>query len=207
MDMYAYMIYTEKAAEKSIRLYKVLESRLEKQGIRIRNVNLKDFKKEVERLKKVYNLAWEKNWGFVPFTDAEFDYMADGLKMLADEEFCYIAEADGEPVGFSISLPNANEITRTFKKGRLLPFNIIKLLLKKKKTKHVRIAATGVIEDYRRKGIEAIFFAKNILEARKRKLIGGEASWILESNEEMMAAADKLNGELYKTYRLYSSKL
>jgi len=207
MDMYAYMIYTEKAAEKSIRLYNVLESRLEKQGIKVRNVNLKDFKNEVERLKKVYNLAWDDNWGFVPFTDAEFDYMADGLKMLADEKFCYIAEANGEPVGFSISLPNANEITRTFNKGRLLPFNIIKLLLRKKKTKHVRIAATGIIQAYRRKGIEAIFFAKNILEARKRNLVGGEASWILESNEEMMAAAEKLNGELYKTYRLYSSKL
>ena len=126
------------------------------------------------------------------------------MKLLVDEKFAYIAEHNGEPVGFSISLPNINEITQCFKKGRLLPFNIFKLLLRKKKVQSVRIAAAGVLEQYRKKGIEAIFFSKNILEARERNLIGGEASWILENNKDMMLAAEKLNGKLYKTYRLYS---
>ena len=123
--------------------------------------------------------------------------MADGLKMIAIEDFAYMAEHNGEPIGFSISLPDLNEITKGFKKGRLLPFNIFKLLMNRKKTSCVRILATGVKEEYRKKGIEAIFFAKNILEARKRNLKGGEASWILESNEEMVLSAEKLNGEKY----------
>lgn len=203
MDMYAYMIDSKLVSDKSIKLAKMLEERLAKGGIKIRNISLKSFKQEVGKLKKVYNAAWENNWGFVPFTDREFNHMADGLKMVAEEEFAYMAEHEGEPIGFSISLPDINEITKSFKKGRLLPFNIIKLLLNRKKTSYVRIAATGVKEEYRRKGIEAIFFAKNILEARKRNLKGGEASWILESNEEMVLSAEKLNGNRYKTYRLY----
>jgi predicted GNAT family acetyltransferase len=203
MDMFAFMIDTQKASEKSIKLSRLLEQRLAKGGITIRNISLKSFKDEVIKLKKVYNAAWEKNWGFVPFTDKEFNHMADGLKMIAIEDFAYMAEHNGEPIGFSISLPDINEITKDFKKGRLLPFNIFKLLMNRKKTSCVRILATGVKEEYRKKGIEAIFFAKNILEARKRNLKGGEASWILESNEEMVLSAEKLNGEKYKTYRLY----
>ena len=204
MDLYAFMIYTQKASDKSIRIISMLEERLKRQGIQVRNINVKDWKNEVVKVKSIYNSAWENNWGFVPFTEREFDHLAEGLKLLVDTKFAYIAEHDGIPVGFSISLPNINEITKDFKKGRLLPFNILKLLLRKNKAKTVRILATGVIEDYRKKGIEGIFFAKNILEARARNLIGGEASWILESNTEMVTAAEKLNGELYKTYRLYS---
>lgn len=204
MDLHAFMIHSFEASEKSIKLAGLLENRLKGQGITIRNLNLKDWKNEVVRVKKIYNLAWENNWGFVPFTDGEFKHLAEGLKLLVDEKFAYMAEHNGEPVGFSISLPNINEITKTFNKGRLFPFNIIKLLLRKKKVKTVRIAAAGVLEDYRKKGIEGIFFAKNILEARERNLIGGEASWILETNGDMMRAAEKLNGQLYKTYRLYN---
>lgn len=203
MDLYAYMIHSFEASDKSIKLSQMLEERLKRTGITIRNISLKKFSEEVSKIKKVYNAAWENNWGFVPFTESEFKHLADGLKMLADEDFAYIAEHDGEAVGFSISLPNINEITINFKKGRLFPFNIFKLLLNKKKVKSVRILATGIIEDYRKKGIEAIFFAKNILEARKRNLVGGEASWILESNQEMVASAEKLNGIKYKTYRIY----
>lgn len=207
MDLYAYMIYSFEASDKSIKLSQMLEERLKRTGIHVRNISLKNFSDEVAKIKKVYNAAWEDNWGFVPFTDREFAHLADGLKMLADEDFAYIAEHDGVPVGFSISLPNINEITINFKKGRLLPFNIFKLLLNRKKVKNVRILATGIKEEYRKKGIEAIFFAKNILEARKRNLVGGEASWILESNQEMVNSAEKLNGIRYKTYRIYKYPL
>ncbi len=207
MDLYAFMIYSLEASDKSIKLSQMLEDRLKRTGITIRNISIKNFKAEIAKIKQIYNEAWENNWGFVPFTDSEFKHLADGLKMLADEDFAYIAEHDGRAVGFSISLPNINEITINFKKGRLFPFNIFKLLLNKKKVKTVRILATGILEEYRKKGIEAIFFAKNILEARKRKLIGGEASWILESNQEMVSSAEKLNGIKYKTYRIYKLPL
>ncbi len=207
MDLFAYEIPTKTVSDKSIKLSKLIEERLKRQGITIRNMNIKKLKQEVPGLFKIYNSAWENNWGFVPMSRAEIEHMANELKLIADPDFSYIAEHNGEAVGFSVSLPNINEITKSFKKGRLLPFNIFKLLFGKKKIKTVRIIMTGVTEAYRKKGIEAIFFAKNILEARKRNLDGGEASWILESNAEMVTAAEKLNGNKYKTYRLYNYKL
>lgn len=203
MDLFAYMIYTNKVSERSVKLASMIEERLARTGIKVRLVNLKDFKNEIAKIKSVYDQAWEKNWGFNPPTEAEFDHLAEGLKMLVDANFCYIAEDKGKPIGFSISLPDINEIVKTMPKGRLFPFGIFKLLMRKKKTKYVRIATLGVIEEYRKKGIEAIFFAKNILQAKKQNLIGGEASWILENNQMMVQGAEKLNGEKYKTYRIY----
>ncbi len=207
MDLYAYMIYTKNVSEKSVKLADVIQKRLEKKGIIIRQINMKDFKNEVAKIKGVYNKAWEKNWGFVPATDKEFEFLAEGLKLIVNPQYALIAEHEGNFVGFALTIPNINEITINFKKGQLFPFNILKLLTKKNKTKYVRIITLGVIEGYRKLGIEAVFFAKIIKAGKKNNIIGGEASWILENNEMMNMAAEKLNGEKYKTYRIYKKAL
>ena len=207
MDLYAYMIYTSKVSEKSIQLADAIEKRLATKGITIRNISIKDLNQETERVKNIYNSAWEENWGFVPFTDAEFEYLKNDLKLILDPNFGFIAEKDGEPIGFNLTLPNINEILQKNKRGKLFPFGIFRLLLGKSKTKTVRILAMGVKEEFRKLGIEAVFFAKNILEAKRKNLIGGEASWVLENNESMRKSAEHLNGEKYKTYRLYKMTL
>ncbi|MGB4960396.1 MAG: GNAT family N-acetyltransferase, partial [Saprospiraceae bacterium] len=207
MDLYAYMIYTDKVSEKSIRIAEAVENRLKSKGITIRNVNLKDIDNEAKKIKKVYNAAWDENWGFVPFTDAEFEYLKNDLKMLLDPRFAYMAEKDGEAIGFGLTLPDINEVLIKNKRGKLFPFGIFRLLWGKNKTKYVRILALGVVAEYRKMGIEAIFFAKNIQEAKRRGILGGEASWVLDNNESMKAAAEHLNGEKYKTYRLYKTSI
>ncbi len=207
MDLFAYMIYAKDVSDKSVRLASMIQKRLEKKGITIRTVNMKDFKNEVAKIKEVYNKAWENNWGFVPATDKEFDFLAEGLKMIVIPEYVLVAEYEGKFIGFALTIPDINEITKDFKKGKLFPFNIFKLLLKKKKTKFVRIITLGVIEGYRKLGIEAVFYAKIIESARKNNLIGGEASWILENNEMMNKAAENLKGVKYKTYRIYTKDL
>lgn len=206
-DLLAYILYTKKASEKSIRLALSLEERLQRQGITFRPITKKTLDEDVAHIRSIYNDAWSKNWGFVPMTDKEITHLANELKMLLSPDWCYVAEDKGEPVGFGITLNNINEITKGFKKGRLFPFNILKLLRKRHKTEYVRIIALGVKEAYRRKGIEAIFFAKNIQQARKSNVTAGEVSWVLENNEEMNASALKLNSELYKTYRIYTKDI
>lgn len=203
MDFLAYILYTDKASEKSIKLAQALEERLRRQGIVIRPITTKSLKEDVEYVRGIWNEAWADNWGFVPMTDRETKRLADELKLILSPKWCYIAEDNGVPIAFSVTLFNINEITKDFKKGRLLPFNVLKLLRKRKKTDYVRIIALGVNPTYRRRGIEAIFFAKNILQARESNVIAGEVSWVLENNQEMNASALKLNSELYKTYRLY----
>jgi GNAT superfamily N-acetyltransferase len=207
MDLYAYWIGTETVNKKAFQISKLLEDRLQKEGIVIRNMTKKSQKSDLAKIKDIYKGAWEDNWGFVPPTDAEYDHLAEGLNLLIDHDFLYIAEKNGEMIGFGAGIPDINEIAIGFNKGRLLPFNIFKLLMKKKKTRKIRIILLGVLEEYRKKGIAAIFFARFIETAKKRGIDGGEASWILESNEMMNKAAVNLNGEKYKTYRIYSKPL
>ena len=203
MDLFAYILYTHKASEKSIRLAQALEKRLANQGITIRNINMKKFDEEVANLMDAYNASWEDNWGAIPMTEEEILLLGSELKMIANPDWIYIAEDKGKVVGFGVTLNNINEITKDFKKGRIFPFNIFKLLFRRHKTKYVRILALGVLKEYRKKGIEAILFSKNILQARKDNVIAGEVSWVLENNEEMVRSAEKLNSELYKIYRIY----
>jgi len=207
MDMFAYFIPAATANEKSLRLAGMLESRLERKGITIRNLNKKNLQAELMTVKDIYRRAWEKNWGFVPPTDAEFDHLAEGLKLLIDERYVFIAEQNSTAIGFGAAIPDINEITKGFKKGRLLPFNILKLLAGKRKTKKIRIILLGVVEEFRKSGIEGVMFANYIKAARQYGLEGGEASWILESNDMMVKAAENLNGRRTHTYRIYGMDL
>lgn len=207
MDMYAYFIPSKEASEKSLRLAGMLKQRLERKGITIRNINKKKLSKELTHIKHIYRRAWEKNWGFVPPTDAEYEHLAAGLKLLIDDRFVFMAEKDGEVIGFGAAVPDINEITKEFKNGSLFPFNIFKLLLNKSKTKKIRIILLGVVEEYRKLGIEGVMFANYIQAARDHGLEGGEASWILESNEMMVKAAENLNGQRTHTFRIYSKAI
>jgi len=207
MDLFAYIIPTNEVNEKSLRLATMLQERLKNKGITIRTSTKKSKKSDIQKIKPVYLAAWEKNWGFVPPTDAEFDHLAEGLNLLLDLRYVYLAEHEGKLVGFGVALPDINEITKNFNKGKLLPFNIIKLLTGKSKVSLIRIILLGVLEDYRKLGIEAIFFANYIKAAKENNLKAGEASWILESNTMMVQAAEKLNGKRYKTYRIYSKSI
>ncbi|MBU1707537.1 N-acetyltransferase, partial [bacterium] len=105
-DLLAYLMTESDVSEKLRRLGPALEKRTK---LTIRSLNMKNFWKDVSRVKEIYNKAWEDNWGFVPMTDAEFHKTAKDMKMILDPELLWFAENDGEPVGFSLALPNINQ--------------------------------------------------------------------------------------------------
>lgn len=207
MDLFAYYIPTKGVNEKSLRLASMLQERLARKGITIRTSTKKTKKNDIKIIKDVYLRAWEKNWGFVPPTDDEYNHLAEGLNLLLDLRYVYMAEENGKLIGFAVALPDINEITKDFKRGKLLPFNVFKLLFNKSKVGLIRIILLGILEDYRKMGIEAVFFANYIRAAKENNLRAGEASWVLESNTMMVQAAEKLNGQRYKTYRIYSKTI
>ncbi len=207
MDLLAYRIPTQTVSEKSLRITERLEERLKSRGITIRTVSLKNWNKEVPVIRELYKAAWDKNWGFVPPTDEEFNHLADSLKMILVPEMVFLAEKDGKGIGFFLGVPNINEIMIKQKRGRILPFGAIRLLMGKRKTKILRIILLGVKDEYRRLGIEAIFYGKIIRYAQNNGIEFGEGSWILENNEMMNKGLQNLNGEVYKRYRIYEKNL
>ncbi len=207
MDLLAYLGVQDKANKKSVELSARIKERLAGRGITFRNVNMKKFKEELAPVREVYKAAWDKNWGFVPPTDAEFDHMAEGMKLVIDPDFAILAEQNGKLVGFALAVPDINMIAKNIKRGRLFPFGIFKLLFQKKKIKRLRVILLGVLPEYRRTGIEVVFYATIISKGLEKGITEGEASWILDSNEMMKRGVESIGMVPYKRYRMYEKSL
>jgi GNAT superfamily N-acetyltransferase len=207
-DLFAYRLHKDKfKTDKMVRLHKIIR---EKYNLTIKDVDFKNkeqFLKDIEVIKQVYNKAWEPNWGFVKITDEEFDYMAADLKMIANPRLAYIAYVGDEPVGFHLGLPDINQMLIYNKKGSTLGA-LWHMFTKKKKMDFMRIVILGVLPQYQGKGIDAVMYFESGTRADEIGLTYGEASWILEDNEKMRRAAEvTMNGEIYKTYRLFEKAI
>ncbi|MCJ8165982.1 hypothetical protein MKJ04_14125 [Pontibacter sp. E15-1] len=207
VDLLAYQFLAQNYNDKPYRLSKVIRKRLEQKDIIIRPINLKNYKQEAASLREIYNSAWDKNLGFVPMTPKEFDYLAKDLKLVVDPDFCLIAEHKGKMIGFSLAIPDINQVLKKIRKGRLLPTGIFKLLLLRKKINAVRIIALGVVEGYRKMGIEAVFYGTAMQKYREKNMKMAEASWILENNVMMNQGLLNMDAKPYKRYRIYEKAL
>jgi hypothetical protein len=173
----------------------------------VRTVSKGGLAKDLPKIREVYNEAWEKNWGFVPMTPAEMDFMAKRLKPLVVEELLWLAEArrpDGtlEPIAFMLMLPDYN-VAIAKAGGSLLPLGWLKFLLAIKKIKTVRVMTLGIKLPYRLRGIQSIMMADSLKYLLKKGYTGSEVSWLLEDNELVIGSVRLWGGHLYKTYRMY----
>lgn len=207
VDLRAYKFFAGAYNDRSLRLTTALQERLKRNNIVIRKINMKDFKNEVIKVREVYNKAWDNNMGFVPTTDKEFDYLANDLKLVMDPDFVYVAEQEGKLVGFSLSIPDINQALIKIKRGRLLPWGLLKLLWYKRKIKGIRIMALGVIDGYRKMGIEACLYGLTIKTFQEKKFEYAEASWTLDHNELINSAIEQINGVPYRKYRIFEQAI
>lgn len=171
-------------------------------GLVVRPFNKKDFEGEVERFRRVYNSAWERNWGFVPMTDAEIDHMAAQLRQVIDPGLIRIAEVEGEPVGFALALPDVNRAIR-HANGRLFPLGLLKILWHSRKIHAARVLVLGVVEQYRKRGIDVVMYRDLFVYGLSHGYLAGELSWILEDNIAMRRPIEAMGARVYKTYRIY----
>ncbi len=203
-DLYAYKLTSENVF-KSDKVRRVAELAAKRSGIKISSLNLKDFKNELNKVKYIYNKAWAPNWGFVPMTDQEIDHMAKDLKPLVEPSLVLFGEIKNQLVGFALTLPDYNQIFKEMN-GRLFPFNFLKLWTKRKNITWSRIITLGIIPEFQKKGLDAVFYWEIVNRANKIGINLGEASWILEDNEMMNRGAEALNAEIYKKYRIWELK-
>lgn len=202
-DLYAFIYETqEELPEKVLRV----ASLAEKRGITIRPIDKKNFMSDMQAFKKLYNSAWEKNWGFIPITDDELAYNAKRLKPLVIPDLTFIAEKDGEPVGFLGMVPDYNFVLRKMH-GRLNPMTIAKALYYSKKITDLRLLLLGIKAEYRNKGVEALLFKWGFKGIKKGNYKRVEFSWILEDNIPIINIIEMIGGKLYKKYRIYEKMI
>lgn len=185
-----------------------LEEKLTKRGInyRIRTLDMKEFPREVERIRVVYNAAWQKNWGFVPMTDAELRHLANELKPVVDPSLVLFAEVDGEPAGLLLGLPDFNVVLRHLG-GNLGPRELLLAMLLKKSIHRVRLLVLGVREEFRNRGLETILIAKFAENCLARGIPEGELGWVLEDNRLMNRQILAIGGRVNRVLRLYEKPI
>jgi GNAT superfamily N-acetyltransferase len=207
VDLVAYKL--TKGTGISQRISGVVDRLMKRSNISIRPINMKDFENELDRVNEIYNSAWEQNWGFVPLYEDEFRYTARNLKQVLDPDLALIAEHEGKPVAFLLSLPDINQALIHLN-GRLFPTGLIKLLWHTKirnKIDGIRVITLGVIPEYQRRGIDSMLYTHIFNKGVEKGYQWAELSWILEDNELMRSAADQMGAQVYKRYRIMETPL
>ena len=202
-DLFLYHSVNDQLPERLIRGAKLIAKR---KKITLRPIDMKRFSEEVELIKKVYNSAWERNWGFIPMTEAEIDHLAKDLKPVIVPELVVFAEREGELIGFAVALPDLNVALKTNPSGRLFP-GILKILWKARKITRLRVMLLGVVPEYRGYGADALMYHWIWDKGYALGYRWAEAGWILEDNAAMNNGLLRMGFEHYKTLRLFDRPL
>ena len=178
-----------------------------------RPVDKSKFDQEAALILDILNDAWSDNWGFVPLTPAEIAYVGKKLKPIIFEGLVRVAEYEGVPVGFMITLPDINELTRDLN-GNLFPFGWAKLLwrLRAPKVKRMRVPLMGIRKSLQGHRVASLM-AFQMIEYIRRVAVTefgaseGEIGWILDDNGPMRSIADAIDSHVTRTYRIYERAL
>lgn len=199
----------DKIPEKIERIVGKLEQR---RNITIRKVNMRKLDEELVHFKRLYNSAWEKNWGFIPYTDEEIDSLGASLKQFVDPDITLFAEVDGEPIGVALPFPNVYEPMRLAypKPNEPEIFALLRLIWHwkvRRQLSSVRVAVLGVLKEYQKSGVDAMLYYHMLKNGLPKGYFDIEMSWLLESNEPINAIAKMFGAEVYKRYRVYEKPL
>lgn len=216
MDLLAYLTdmtrYQADGTGINPKLLRVAAKVKERYNITVRPIDMRHFDEEAQRIKKVYNSAWAKNWGFVPLTDEEMDHLAHELKQTIDPKTVFIAEKEGEPIAFMLPFPDlCQPLIKAYPRpGEPELWTTVKLLYwwkVRKSVTTIRGAVGGIIEEYRGRGVDAVLFLETLLAGIRQGYKSLEVSWVLETNTPMRQTAANVDGEVYRTYRIYEKGL
>ena len=205
MDLYAYWV--EDSPFFHDRLTRIAEKmRKREPQLQVRPIDLRHFDEELKVVKEIYNHAWSKNWGFVPLTEEEIDDLAKNLKPLVVPDLILFAYWGEEPIGFSVSLPDYNEVLKHLN-GKVGLLGGLKFLYYSRKITKVRVMLLGVKHAFQKKGVEGLLYFETFRRGTQKGYFQAECSWILEKNLLMQHGIEAMGGKRYKTYRIYEMSL
>ena len=191
------------------RIVRVADKMAVRRGVKIRTMNFSDWDAEVLRTLEVYNDAWEKNWGFVPLSEKEYLHIAKDLKMVLHPDFAILAEVDGQPAAFVLTIQNVNPVLKKLD-GKLFPFGVLRLIWDLKirsKVNSGRLILLGIKAKFRGQGIDSLLFLATHRAAVKQGWRSGEIGWTLEDNFKVNSAIKSMGGYQVATYRVYDREL
>jgi len=205
IDFHAFLCEAVQVPERLERLAGPLQRRL---GVRIEPMAHKraQRKRDIETVFRIYNRAWEGNWGHVPMTADEYAAVVEELLPLVEPDLILFARQGSETLGFSLGLPDYNQVLRVMG-GRMHPWALLKAFGARRKINAVRVMAMGILPEHQGRGIDSLLHLHSFRNGLARGVVRSEFSWVLDNNRPMMNLAVKLGGVRYKTYRIYEKNL
>lgn len=188
-------------------IFELAEALEPKHGITIRKMSRRHLRRELDEFGELYNEAWARNWGFVPYSKEDLDAYAQELQLVYDKPWFMVAEnREGETVGIAITIPDVNQVLKRMN-GRVFPTGWIHYLRRKQIVDRCRIGFLGVKPSYQHTGIAAGFYIEHFDMAAATPVKWGEAGWVLETNRGLNRGMEALGGRVVKRYRMYERLL
>ena len=188
-------------------MFELAEAAREKHGVTLRRMTRRRLRRDLDVFGEIYNRAWRRNWGFVPYDEKDLDAYAQELQLVFDKDWFMVAEIDGEPIAIAITVPDVNIVLRRMG-GRLLPLGWWHYLRRRKVIDRVRVGFLGVRPEHQHTGVAAQLYVEHFdTAARHPRIHGGEMGWILETNRAMNRGMEAMNGRVVKKYRMYAREL
>ena len=174
-----------------------------------RMVDLKDFRAEVRIIVKLFNEAWNENWGFLPLTDEEADAVADTLRPVIDPGLMRFAYVDDEPAAILGAYPDPNRALRPRWKwyGDSDIVRALRLMALRRRIPFIRLMFFGIPPRYRRMGLDGLLFSEVKTYAQQHGYTECEASMLLDDNYRIIGSSEFMGGHRYKTWRIYEMPL
>jgi len=188
-------------------LFELSEKLEPEHGIRIRRMRRRTLRRDLEVFREIYNDAWKRNWGFVPYSKEDIDAYAQELHLVFDPAWFMVAETtEGRPVGVAITVPDINQVLKRMK-GRLLPFGWWHFLRRRRIIDRCRVGFLGVRREYQHTGVAAGLYIEHFDTAARHRVKWGEMGWILETNKSMNRGMEAMGARIAKRYRVYERSL
>jgi GNAT superfamily N-acetyltransferase len=178
----------------------------EKHGVRIRKMSRRRLRRDLDEFAKVYNAAWSRNWGFVPYCNEDLDAYALDLQLVFDRDWFMIAENDTETVAVAVTIPDINQVLKKMR-GRLLPLGWWYYVNRRRIIDRIRVGFLGVMPEYQHTGAAAALYVEHFDTAARSRCQHGETGWILETNHSMNRAMEAMGGRIVKRFRVYERLL
>jgi hypothetical protein len=179
----------------------------EKHNVTIRRMSRRHLRRDMDIFGEIYNRAWRRNFGFVPYGPEDLDQYANELQIAFNRDWMMVAEVGDEPIAIAMTFPDLNQAQRKMN-GKLLPLGWWHFLRRNSYIDRVRVGFLGVKPKFQHTGAAAALYVEHFDTSERHKHIkGGEMGWILETNRAMNRGMEAMNGRIVKKYRVYGREL
>jgi GNAT superfamily N-acetyltransferase len=206
MDLLSWKLSVDDRTQMKPVIEKLAKRCREKYGVTVRKMTRRSLRKDLDKFAEVYNEAWSENWGFVPYSKADLDAYAFDLQLVFSPEWFMVAEIEGETIAMAITVMDGNQMQKKMK-GKVVPIGWIDYLRRNSYVDQLRVGFLGVKPAWRHTGVAALLYLEHFEAAANSNLKHGEAGFILETNRDMNAGLEAMNGRVVKKYRVYERAL